>query len=80
MWFTMAEVEKMTRKSAAQLKKAMVSGQLNGRITEQGELEIELSSILRAFAGEQVGASGIDEISQRIDKEWSVLWHRSDTC
>ena len=80
MWFTMAEVAKMTHVSQAQLKQAMSTGQLNGRVTQQGEIEIELSSVLHAFAGTPAGASEVDALSQRIDKAWSVLWHRGDTC
>lgn len=80
MWFTLAEVEKMTRASTTQLQQAMVSGQLNGRITQRGEIEIELSSVLRLFAGSQAGASDVDEMSQRLDKEWNVLWHRRNAC
>lgn len=79
MWFAIADVEKMTRKTAAQLEKAIASGRLCSRLSERGEMEIKLSSVLSAFAGEQAGTTHVDAMSQRIGEEWSVLWQRNAT-
>ena len=77
MWFVIADVQKMTRKSAPELQKAVASGQLRSRLNKDGMLEIELSSVLSAFAGEQAGATGVDEMSQRIGQQWNGFWRRN---
>ncbi|AUX93486.1 hypothetical protein [Mixta gaviniae] len=75
MWFVLSEVEKITRKSRAQLENAMRSGRLAWRMSERGQVEIELSSVLSAFVGEQAGAVSADEASRRLEQQWEWLWH-----
>lgn len=75
MWFVVSEVEKITRKSRGQLENAMRSGLLAWRVSERGQVEIELNCVLKTFVGEQAGAATSDEVNRRLEQQWKWLWH-----
>ncbi|MFD1803538.1 hypothetical protein ACFSFZ_15250 [Mixta tenebrionis] len=79
MWLQMSEAEQITHRTPAELADAMQSGRLLWRIAADGQVEIELSTILRAFSGEQAGAIATDNLSRRLQQQWEQLWQRRET-